>query len=126
MQPCASAAKLLGGRPILLRGMETMSGVGLPPPQIINGNVPVWRQNVQVSLIEARLRPKKAERGLDQGSRSWPHDHALWHLTSADQTPKRNQQLARQGDNHHLAGRFATIHGPRSVPLGQSTVLLVQ
>jgi hypothetical protein len=35
MQPCASAARLLGGGPILSLGMEAMGNGGFPPPRII-------------------------------------------------------------------------------------------
>ena len=35
MQSYASAAKLRGGGPILSRGTEAMSNVGLPPPRIV-------------------------------------------------------------------------------------------
>ena len=40
MQPCASAAKLRGGGPILQSGLEAMSDTGSPPPRIVLGN---WR-----------------------------------------------------------------------------------
>ena len=36
MQPCASAAKLLGGGPIFLFGMVAKPSGGLPPPRIIS------------------------------------------------------------------------------------------
>ena len=35
MQSCASAARLLGGRPILSIGIEAMEGDGSLPPRII-------------------------------------------------------------------------------------------
>ena len=38
MQPCASAAKLRGGGPILHDGMEAMGSFGSPPPRIVIGS----------------------------------------------------------------------------------------
>src|SRR5215472_4100615 len=35
MQSYASAAKFRGGGPILNRGAQTMSNIGLPPPRIV-------------------------------------------------------------------------------------------
>jgi hypothetical protein len=35
MQSYASAAKLRGGGPILNRGAQAMSNIGLPPPRIV-------------------------------------------------------------------------------------------
>jgi hypothetical protein len=35
MQSYASAAKLQGGGPILNRGTQAMSNIGLPPPRIV-------------------------------------------------------------------------------------------
>jgi hypothetical protein len=35
MQPCASAAKLLGGGPILRNGFEGQGEYGSPPPRIV-------------------------------------------------------------------------------------------
>jgi hypothetical protein len=35
MQSYASAAKLQGGGPILNRGAQAMSNIGLPPPRIV-------------------------------------------------------------------------------------------
>jgi hypothetical protein len=40
MQPCASAARLRGGGPILDRGPGTIGPVGSPPPRIVIGNPP--------------------------------------------------------------------------------------
>ena len=40
MQACASAAKLLGGGPILNRGSAAMFGVGTPPPRTVLGSLP--------------------------------------------------------------------------------------
>jgi len=38
MQSYASAAKLRGGGPILNRGTQAMSNIGLPPPRIVIGS----------------------------------------------------------------------------------------
>ena len=38
MQPCASAAKLRGGGPILPLGMTAMSHLGTPPPRTVIGD----------------------------------------------------------------------------------------
>ena len=38
MQPCASAAKLRGGGPILPLGMTAMSYLGTPPPRTVIGD----------------------------------------------------------------------------------------
>jgi hypothetical protein len=40
MQPCASAAKLRGGGPILHRGSAAMLALGSPPPRTVIGGPP--------------------------------------------------------------------------------------
>src|ERR671917_835379 len=40
MQPCASAAKLRGGGPILHRGSAAMLALGSPPPRTVIGDLP--------------------------------------------------------------------------------------
>jgi hypothetical protein len=40
MQTCASAAKLLGGGPILNHGSAATFRVGTPPPRIVLGSPP--------------------------------------------------------------------------------------
>src|SRR3954471_7084785 len=40
MQPCASAAGLRGGGPILQRGLEAIGTLGSPPPRIVISGPP--------------------------------------------------------------------------------------
>jgi hypothetical protein len=40
MQACASAAKRLGGGPILNHGAAAMFWVGTPPPRTVLGSLP--------------------------------------------------------------------------------------
>src|ERR1700759_4418135 len=57
-------------------------------------------------------------------SRRRSQDDALWHLSDSHQLPKRDEQLARQSDDHSLAGSAAAIAGLCAVPLRQCAVLL--
>ena len=51
-------------------------------------------------------------------------DDTLRHNAIADEVPQRDEQLARQG-NDHLLARAAGVLGARLKPLGQGALLLV-
>ena len=52
MQPCASAAKLRSGGPILPLGMTAMSHLGTPPPRTVIGD-PVTSGRTEPKLLGA-------------------------------------------------------------------------
>ena len=109
MQSCASAAELRGGGSILDHGTRAMSVTGAPPPRFVICGSSLWR----------------AQKPL--GDR--PQDDALRHFAGGDQSPQRDQELARQGrpregGDHRLAGGAAGIGGAHPEPLRQHAVLL--
>src|SRR5215472_15984221 len=54
MQRCASAARLLGGRPILLLGIEATYPRGSLPPRIILAFIPLQNVDQRQTCIELR------------------------------------------------------------------------
>jgi hypothetical protein len=95
MQPCASAAKLRSGGPILFLGITAMGRTG---PKLLGAFS---------NLRLLRRAPNDAVR-----------HHALSH-----EPPQGDQKLARQGHDHELA-LTARFLGAGSKPLRQCAVLL--
>src|SRR6476660_2854488 len=100
MQPCASAAKLRSGGPILPLGMTAMSHLGTPPPRTIIGDpssgptAPKLSGAFSVLLSLCRSQNDALPR----------------------EPPESDKKLARQGHNHGLA-RASGVLGPGSKPL---------
>ena len=116
MQPCASAAKLRGGGPILHRGSRAMLPLGSPPPRIVIGGPP-WtvRRAAEASLVPGPPGHRSRRRAQDDAFRR---------LAGRHQPPQRDEQLARQRHDQGLARAAAGVRGPRPVPARQRAVLL--
>src|SRR5713101_1323973 len=100
MQPCASAARLLGGGPILSLGMEAMGAGGSPPPRIVlalHRVEPDERRTCRTLVFAPTLlRPNRSYRCRTQlGARR--------HLAGRHVAPQRDQQLAGQSHDHGFA-----------------------
>ena len=113
MQSYASAAKLRGGGPILNRGAQAMSNIGLPPPRIVICSA-------LGTLVDCRnlLLAGTPSRGRAKGQ-------TCRHLASGRQSPERDQELAGERYDHGLARRAASICGSCPIPRGQRAVPLV-
>jgi hypothetical protein len=98
-----------------LRRRASHACLGSPPPRIVIGAaVRATRRRNRLSAISF---PARCSRRCTQ-------DDTLRDLAGRHQLPQCNQQLARQRDNHGLAGGAAGIGCPRPIPLGQGAVLL--
>ena len=116
MQPCASAARLRGGGPILQRGMRAIGRPGSPPPRIVIASPP-----------GNHGRTAKPSRGPCFGrapSRRRTQDDTVRRLAGGHQTPQRDEQLARQRHDHGLARAAASVRRPHPVPGRQTAGLL--
>ena len=58
MQPCASAAKSLGGGPILRNGVKATGPLGIPPPRIVIGSPSRQRRGAsqEVDMLRENIR----------------------------------------------------------------------
>src|SRR4051794_28993237 len=84
MQPCASAARLRGGRPILHRGSAAMLALGSPPPRTVIGRPPRWRGGAPNPLAREAVRSSPSRR---------PQGETLRHLARGRQLPQRDHVL---------------------------------
>src|SRR6202035_2588511 len=119
MQSFASAARLLGGGPILSRGIETMGWGGSPPPRIVlalASRRAGWTPISVPMLAPALFRTNRSDGGAQLGARR--------HLARRDVAPQCDQQLAGQCDNHLGAPDAPRMRGARLEPLRQGAVLL--
>ena len=114
MQSCASAAKLRGGGSILDRGTRAMSAVGAPPPRLVNGGPHAMAERRNPVLCWSPGQP----------SGCCPQYNALRNLAGGHQAPQRDEQFARQRDDHGLAGTGPPIRRALLKPLRQRTVFL--
>ena len=87
MQPCASAAKLRGGGPILVNGIEAMVDTG---PRHLEPSSATRRKSCEHGGAET---VRCTFDDLLSLCRS--EDDALRHDTIVQEVPKRDQQLAR-------------------------------
>src|SRR3712207_7995575 len=87
MQPCASAAKLRGGGPILHRGSTAMLALGSPPPRTVIGLAPRGRDGAPNPLARELVQPSPSGRAQDE---------ALRHLTGGHQLPEPDKKLPGQ------------------------------
>ena len=84
MQSCASAARLLGGGPILSFGMETIGAHGLPPPRTISVFVTVTRELCRDLSVVCLFLPNHSCRRMQ-------HHAGLWHLAGPHVAPECDQ-----------------------------------
>jgi hypothetical protein len=117
MRPCASAAKLRGGGPILHRGSAAMLPLGSPPPRTVIGQPSRGRDGAPKLLARDCVRPSPSRRAQDE---------ALRHLAGGRQLPQPDERLPRQRHDQRLARAAAGIRGPRPVPPRERAVLLVE
>src|SRR6201998_2535557 len=112
MQSCASAAKL----PILSVGIECPVSTRFPPPRIVDRQSPLWMPAASV---------EQGKEMISRGSLACrtQGDAVQW-LANGDKSPERDEQLARQGDDHCFARGATAIGRAGLVPLGQCAVLL--
>src|ERR1700745_262820 len=118
-QSYASAARLLGGRPILLFGIEAME---------------TQRVTATSDRLGIHLAGKRDQRriwiGLAKLSSSktlsccWTQERTCRGLAACDVAPQSNQQFACQGDDHGFTQSWPAVRGPCSIPLRQGAVLL--
>src|SRR6516162_4403034 len=116
MQSYASAAKLRGGGPILNRGAQAMSNIGLPPPRSSSAVSDGYAGGLQKPLPSLRA---------GRSSRSCAKGKAFRYLASGRQSPQHDQELAGERHNHGLARHAARICSSCTIPLGQNAVRLV-
>ena len=81
--PMRIGAQLRGGGPILNHGSAAMLGVGLPPPRIVTGGLPLKRR-----------RPPNLDCLWTFRSRCRAQDDPLWCLSRGHQPPQVNEQLS--------------------------------
>src|SRR4051794_40936852 len=117
MHACASAAKLRGGGPILTRGSKAIAWVGIPPPRTVLGSLPRWRERAAKRNLLVDARRSSGHRAQGDPLRG---------LAGGHQTPQRDQQLSREGDDHGFARAAAGVRRARPVPLRQRALLLEQ
>ena len=112
MQSYASAARLLGGRPILLFGIEAME----------TQRVTATSDHLGIHLAGKRINARSGL-GLAKVSSSklhscrWTQDRTCRGLAACDVAPQSNQQFACQGDDHRFAQSWLGSRRPRSIPL---------
>src|SRR5215475_12893157 len=112
MQPCASAAKLRGGGPILCYGV------------ISHGVHRVTAtSNRHRRSITGPTGPKLSGAFSNLRSLRRAQNDSVRHYSLSHEPPQGDQKLARQGHDHGLA-RAARVLGAGSKPLRQGTVLL--
>ena len=90
-QSFASATGLRGGGPILVDGAKARVRPGLPPPRIVLGTDHLGRV-AGTEALEGLLTPIESRRLAQRD--------AARDLTGLDQTPQRDEQLSREGDDH--------------------------
>src|SRR5215831_15380087 len=119
MQSYASAARLLGGRPILLFGIEAME----------TQRVTATSDHLGIHLAGKRINARSGL-GLAKVSSSklhscrWTQDRTCRGLAACDVAPQSNQQFACQGDDHGFTQSRPAVRCPCLIPLRQGTVLL--
>src|SRR6266852_3050995 len=118
MQPCASAAKLRGGGPILPLGMTAMSHLGTPSPRD-----PATSNRHRRPVTSGRTGPKLSGVFSDLRSLRRAQYDAVRHHALPHQPPQGDQKLARQGHDHGLASAAGGL-GAGSKPLRQGALLL--
>ena len=91
MQPCASAAKLRGGGPILFLGTKAMAQAGTPPPRTVIGDP---------SQADG-LGPKLSGVFSDLRSLRRAQNNAIRHHALSHEPPQGNQKLARRLDRRY-------------------------
>ena len=116
MQPCASAARLRGGGPILQCGMRAIGRPGSPPPRIVIASPP--------GNYGRAAKPSRGPRFGRAPSRRRTQDDTVRGLAGGHQTPQRDEQLARQRHDHGLARATASVRCPCPVPDRQTAGLL--
>src|SRR5258708_22251086 len=118
MQPCASAARLLEGGPILSLGMKAMGGGGSPPTRIV----------LAFASRRRNAEPVKPCVGSYVVSANWsyrrPQPGARPHCAGPHVTPQRDHPLTSQGHDHGFADSLSGTRRPRPIPLRQGTLLL--
>ena len=112
MQPCASAAKLRSGGPILFLGITAMAQTGTR--HLESSSATRHKRTDWAKLLGAFSNLRLLRRAQNDAVRH----HALSH-----EPPQGDQKLARQGHDHELA-RTARVLGAGSKPLRQGAVLL--
>src|SRR3712207_6979257 len=100
MQPCASAAKLRGGGPILHRGSAAMPALGSPPPRTVIGGLPRERGGAPKLVARECVRSSRSRRAQDE---------ALRHLARGRQLPQPDEQLPGQRHDQDLARAGAGV-----------------
>src|SRR3954463_13290700 len=105
------------GGPILTRGSKAIAWVGIPPPRTVLGSLPRWRERAakRKLLVDAR-----------RSSGHWAQGDPLRGLAGGHQTPQRDQQLSREGDDHGFARAAAGVCRAGPIPLRQRALLLEQ
>src|SRR5262249_19821677 len=111
MQPCASAAKLRGGGPILPCGMKAIEPRRDPATSNRHRQPSQADFAETVGVFNALLLLR------------WAQNYAIRHYALSHKPPQGNQQLARQGHDHELASP-AGVLGAGSKPLRQTAVFL--
>ena len=110
------AAKLRSSGPILHRGLEAMEErrvTATSDPS--SAALLVWTANVVVLLLLVCPCHRSCRR---------TQDDTLWHLARHDETPQRNEELARKRHDHRLARAAASVGRSRIKPFCQGTLLL--
>src|SRR5262249_4725502 len=115
-QSYASAGKAPRRRVHSLSGIVAIAGCGLPPPRIII--------SYPAHQSQSGAEPVVLSRSRECCSRSWPQRDTVRNLAGRDQTPQRDQSLARQCHDHCGLARAARPLGPRAIPARQRTVFL--
>jgi hypothetical protein len=114
-QSFASATGLRGGGPILVDGAKARVRPGLPPPRIVLGTGHLGRV-AGTEALEGLLT-------LIESRRLAQHDAAR-DLTGLDQTPQRDEQLSREGDDHCFLSHTRSFDAAPE-PRRQSALLLM-
>ena len=113
-QPCASAARLRGGGPILISAWKPCRYSGhrhLGPL-----STPYRRSAAGRRIRMCLLRLRRSGR--------WPQHDAVRTLTGGDHAPQGDEQLSGEGDDHGGLARALGAAGPRPIPLRERALLL--
>ena len=113
MQPCASAARLRGGGPILQRGMRAIARPGSPPPRIVIASPPGKHGRTAKPSRGSPLRPSPPHAA---GRRTIPSRR----LAGGHQTPQRDERW-RQRRHGRVRRGVASLQAAR--PLASGTPL---